>query len=707
MNDHRFLSACPHDCPDTCAMLTTVRDGRVVSVRGNPDHPFTRGGLCVKVKNYEERVYSPERVLRPLRRAGPKGSGDFAPISWDVALAEIRDRFQAIIAGHGPQAIMPCSYMGHEGLLNGLNCGDAFFNRLGATIAERTFCASGVGAAYQMVLGMSPGLDPESFAHARVILLWGCNVISNMLHHWPFIAEAQRKGARVVVIDPLRSRTAAAADWHIQIRPGTDAALVLGMIHVMIGEDLLDRDYIDRHTLGFEELAERAMGFPPARSAAITGVPQQDIETLARDYATAQPAAIRGGVALERSAGGGDAVRAILALPALVGAWRHVGGGIMLSPGRAFPIARNAISRPDLIRPGTRVVNVLEIGRALTGRLKLDPPIEALFVYNCNPMIAAPEADLVAEGLAREDLFTVVSEQFLTDTALHADIVLPATTQLEQIDLMFSWGHFYLTWNEQAIPPLGEAVSNTELFRRLAATMEFDDPWFRRSDEDMIQDVLDWSAPTLAGITIADLRQKGYARLNVGSPDRRAPHANGEFLTPSGKCELKSPLAAHGSLVLPHFRQGYMKDQPGTPVADVPDYIPARESPLGCANEPARHPLSLLTPKSHAFLNSSYANLPVQRHAAGEQCAMIHPDDALVREIRDGAIVTVFNDRGRLTCKAKLTTDVIRGAVAIYSGHWRSASRANVAVNALAGAAVGNIGRSPAFSDVAVEVALA
>jgi anaerobic selenocysteine-containing dehydrogenase len=705
MDERRFLSACPHDCPDTCAMVTTVRDGRATGVRGNPDHPFTRGGLCVKVKNYEERVYSPDRVLHPLRRTGPKGQGEFEPISWDAALAEIGDRFGEIIARHGAQAIMPCSYMGHEGLLNGLNCGDPFFNRLGATVTERTFCSSGANAAYHMVLGMSPGLDPESFVHSRFILLWGCNVISTMLHHWPFIAEARRNGAKIVVVDPLRSRTAAAADWHVPIRPGTDAALALGMIHVMIAEDLIDRNYVEKHTLGFDELALRAESFPPARVEAITGVPAADVARLAREYAGTQPAAIRIGVALERSAGGGDAVRVVASLPALVGAWRHVGGGVMQNPGRAFPLARDTISRPDLIKPGTRVVNVLQLGRALTGRLKLDPPISALFVYNCNPIIAAPEETLVAEGLAREDLFTVVSEQFLTDTALYADIVLPAATQLEQLDLMYSWGHFYLTWNEQAIAPLGEAVSNTELFRRLAKTMGFNEPFFRRDDEEMIRDALDWSSPAIGGITISDLRQKGFARLNVGSRECRIPHANGAFLTPSGICEFKSSMAAKGSFVMPNFRQGYRVDQAGTPVADVPDFIPPRESPLDPANGKTPYRLCLITPKSHAFLNSGYANLRVQRHAAGEQRVMLHPDDAQTRGILDGAAVTVFNDRGRLSCKAKLTPDVMRGVVAVHGGYWRSGSKAKAAVNVLAGAEVANIGRAPAFSDIAVEVA--
>ncbi|HTO65545.1 MAG TPA: molybdopterin-dependent oxidoreductase [Bradyrhizobium sp.] len=706
MTERRVLSACPHDCPDTCAMLTTVKDGKVVSVRGNPEHPFTRGGLCVKVKKFEERVYHLDRVLYPLRRTGAKGSGAFERISWDAALGEIKQRFQAIIGRHGPQAILPCSYLGHEGMLNGLGCGDAFFNRLGATVAERTFCASGIGAAYQMVLGMSPGLDPESFAHARLILLWGCNVIGNMLHHWPFIAEAKRRGARVVVIDPLRSRTAAAADWHIPIRPGTDTALVLGMIHVIGEEGLLDRDYIERYTTGFDELAARAKEFPPERVEAITAVPKEDIRKLAREFATLQPAAIRVGVAIERSAGGGDALRAIVSLPALVGAWRHVGGGVMASPARAFP--RKMLSRPDLIPPGTRVVNLLQLGRALTGRLGLDPPIDALFVYNSNPLIACPEEALVAEGLARDDLFTVVSEQFLTDTALYADLVLPAATQLEQIDLMYSWGHFYLTWNEQAIAPLGEAVSNTELFRRLAAAMGFDDdPLFRRSDEELIRETLDWSAPALSGITMESLRERGYARLNIGLPEERAPHADGSFLTPSGKCELKSSLAERGSFVVPPFRQGHLADQAGTPVAGVPDYVAPRESPLGQAPGAVRYPLSLVTPKSHAFLNSGYANLAVQRHAAGPQCAMLHPDDALARGIGNGETVTVFNDRGRLTCKARVTADVMPGLVAIPSGYWRSASASNTSANVLASAELGNIGRSPTFSDVAVEVRLA
>ena len=458
--------ACPHDCPDTCAMLVTVRDGRATEVRGDPEHPFTRGALCVKVNDYVERVYSPERVLYPLRRVGPKGSGKFERIGWDAALDEIVSRYKAIIAEHGAQAILPYSYLGTEGLLNGLNVGDAFFNRLGSSISERTFCASGAITGYMMTVGPTPGTDPESLVHSRYIVIWACNVISTNLHLWPIIAEAKRRGAKVVVIDPMRNRTAAAADWHIPIRPGTDGALALGLINVIIDENLTDNDYIDKYTVGYPELKERAREFPPERVSSITGIPAADIVRLAREYASTQPAAIRFGVGIERQAGGGQCVRAISCLPALVGAWRRPGGGLVFMPNFAFPIKYDVLMRPDFIRPGTRHINQYQLGTALSGEMGLAPPIKALFVYNSNPVVVAPDQDRMVAGLSREDLFTVVSEQFITDTADFADIVLPATTQLEQFDLMFSWGHLYLTLNMPAIAPLGEAVPNTELFRQ-------------------------------------------------------------------------------------------------------------------------------------------------------------------------------------------------------------------------------------------------
>jgi len=700
-------AACPHDCPDTCAMLVTVEDGRAVAVRGDPDHPFTRGGLCVKVNNYEQRVYSPDRVLYPLKRSGSKGSGQFERISWDEAVRTIRDRWTGIIGKYGPTAILPYSYLGTEGILNGLNVGDAFFNRLGATISERTFCDSGSCTAYFMTIGPSPGMDPESFKHSKYIILWACNTISTNLHHWPFIAEAKRNGAKLVVIDPVKTRTAREADWHIPIRPGTDAALALGLMNVLIAEDLVDHDYVQNYTTGFDELKERASAYPPEMVAKITGIPVQDIRTLAREYATTQPSVIRIGVAIERHAGGGQTVRATACLPALVGAWRRVGGGILQLPIWAFPVKWENLMRPDWIKPGTRVLNQWRLGPALLDEDKLDPPIKSLFVYNSNPAIVVPEQDKIIRGLEREDLFTVVSEQFLTDTARYADIVLPATTQLEQFDIMFSWGHLYLSLNQKAIEPLGEAVPNTELFRRLARSMGFDDRQWQRSDEEMALDALDWESPALQGITMDLLKEKGWARLNVGTPDTYAPHAAGNFLTPSGKCEFKASMAAGGNFVLPLFRQGSNEFQAGEPVDALPTYIPPRESPATNARLAAKYPLNVISPKSHAFLNSCYGNLPAQLHHAGEQVVLVNPRDAIARNIGEGSAIRIFNDRGSFEAIAKVSAEVMQGVVVAPMGYWRDLSRAKATVNALNPSAYADLGRAPTFSDTLVEITIA
>ena len=701
-NETRIVrGACPHDCPDTCAMLVTVEAGRAVGVRGDPDHPFTRGGLCVKVNNYEQRVYSPDRVLHPLRRTGPKGSGQFERIGWDAALAEIRDRWTTIIDRFGPTAILPYSYLGTEGILNGLNVGDPFFNALGATISERTFCDSASCTAYFMTIGPSPGMDPESFRHSKYIILWACNTISTNLHHWPFIAEARRNGAKLVVIDPVRTRTAREADWHIPIRPGTDAALALGMMNVIIGEDLVDRGYVEKYTLGFDELRERVEAYPPERVARITGIPADSIRTLAREYATTQPSVIRIGVAIERHAGGGQTVRATACLPALVGAWRRVGGGMLQLPIWAFPVKWETLMRPDWIKPGTRVLNQWRLGAALTGEERLDPPIKSLFVYNSNPVIVAPEQEKVVRGLAREDLFTVVSEQFLTDTARHADIVLPATTQLEQFDIMFSWGHLYLTLNQRAIEPLGDAVPNTELFRRLARVMGFADPHWTRTDEEMALDALDWTSPALQGISMDLLKEKGWARLSVGTPETYVPHAEGNFLTPSGKCEFKASMAAGGNFVLPLFRQGSNEFQAGDPVDPLPAYTPAKATP-----GPSKYKLNVISPKSHAFLNSCYGNLPAQLHHAGEQVVLVNPDDARARNIGAGSAVRVFNDRGSFEAVAKVSDEVMQGVIVAPLGYWRSLSRAGATVNALNPASFADLGRAPTFSDTLAEVAV-
>ena len=699
------VGACPHDCPDTCSILTTVEDGKAIAVRGNPDHPFTRGRLCVKVNNYEERVYSDKRLLYPLKRVGPKGSKQFQRISWDEAIETIAARWKSIIAEQGAQAILPYSYLGTQGIINGLNVGDPLFNKLGATVSERTFCDSGSCTAYMMTIGPTPGVDPESFVHSKYILLWACNTLGTNSHHWPFIEQAKKAGAKLVVIDPVRTRTARLADWHIPIRPGTDAALALAMIHVIIKENLVDRDYIDKHTIGYDELAERASTYTPEFAAQETGIPVEDIVKLAREYATTPPAVVRIGVAVERHAGGGQTVRAIACLPGLIGAWKHVGGGLLQLPIWAFPVKWEVLMRPDLQPEKMRVLNSWRLGPALTGELGFDPPIKALFVYNANPMAMVTEQAKLEQGLEREDLFTVVSEHFLTDTARYADIVLPATTQLEQKDIMFSWGHLYLSYNNPAIEPLGEAVSNTELFRRLAKAMGIEDPSFYRTDDEIIEASLDWTNPVLQGITLEDVKAKGYARLTVPSADDWAPHREGNFPTPTGKCEFKSTITGGGNFVVPLFRQGYNGDQDGTPVDALPHYIPPNENPQTTPALAKRYPLSLITPKSHAFLNSNYGNLPAQTAQAGEeQSVFLHPDDAEQRGIVAGAPIRVFNDRGAFEAFASISPDVMPGVVMAPSGYWHRSNRKGATVHALTPPAYADLGRAPTFSDVLVQV---
>ena len=699
------IGACPHDCPDTCSILTTVEDGKAIAVRGNPDHPFTRGRLCVKVNNYEERVYSDKRLLYPLRRAGPKGSKQFQRISWAEAIETIAKRWKSIIARDGAQAILPYSYLGTQGIINGLNVGDPLFNKLGATVSERTFCDSGSCTAYMMTIGPTPGVDPESFVHSKYILLWACNTLGTNSHHWPFIEQAKKAGAKLVVIDPVRTRTARLADWHIPIRPGTDAALALAMIYIIIKENLIDRDYIDKHTVGYDELAERASTYTPEFAAQETCIPVEDIVKLAREYATTPPAVVRIGVAVERHAGGGQTVRAIACLPGLIGAWKHVGGGLLQLPIWAFPVKWEVLMRPDLQPEKMRVLNSWRLGPALTGELGFDPPIKALFVYNANPMAMVTEQAKLEQGLEREDLFTVVSEHFLTDTARYADIVLPATTQLEQKDIMFSWGHLYLSYNNPAIEPLGEAVSNTELFRRLAKAMGVEDPSFYRTDDEIIEASLDWTNPVLQGITLEDVKAKGYARLTVPSADDWAPHREGNFPTPTGKCEFKSTITGGGNFVVPLFRQGYNGDQDGTPVDALPHYIPPNENPQTTPALAKRYPLSLITPKSHAFLNSNYGNLPAQTAQAGEeQSVFLHPEDAEQRGIVAGAPIWVFNDRGAFEAFASISPDVMPGVVMAPSGYWHRSNRKGATVHALTPPAYADLGRAPTFSDVLVQV---
>lgn len=697
--------ACPHDCPDTCAMLYHVRDGKLVDVQGDPDHPMTRGGLCVKLKNFPAHHYQADRLLYPMRRTGPKGSGQFERISWDDALAEIKARWTEIIDEYGPQAVMPHAYLGHQGVLNGLTSGDAFFNRLGSSVAEKTYCESGSSTAWIMTVGPTGGLDVESMAYSKYIIVWGMNMISTNLHAWPFVLEAQKKGAKVVVIDPIRTRTARQADWHIPIRPGTDGALAMGLIHEIITQDLVDFDYVDNYTIGYADLAQRAAQYPPERVAEITGVPAETIRTLAREYATTQPAAIRQGVAIERSRGGGQAIRAITCLPALVGAWRHVGGGTVEMPIWEFPTQFDKICKPEWIPEGTRVINELDLGAALIGELTLDPPLKSLFVYNSNPVSQGPAQAKLIRGLLREDLFTVASEHFITDTARYADLILPATMQAEQLDIMVTWGHLYISLNQPAIPPPGECVPNVELFRRLAKTMGFDDDYWDRTDEQMLMDFHDWDAPAMDGITWDKLKEHGYLRINVGAPDVRAPHADGNFPTPSGKCEFKSSLAEGGNFVVPVWRSMYEAMQPSDPIDPLPDYVPPFEAPDSNPELAKRYPLNIVSPKPHAFLNSQYGNAQDKQRIQGEQRVSLHPDDAAQRGIVTGDLVQVFNDRGAFQGPAQLDDALIPGLVMANVGHWASSSPGLSSVNSITLDRHSTLGNAGVYSDNLVEVA--
>ncbi|MBC7698634.1 MAG: molybdopterin oxidoreductase family protein [Bacteroidia bacterium] len=697
-----FHGGCPHDCPDTCSMVYTVKDNKLISVKGNPDHPMTRGGLCVKLKDYEKRHYHPDRLLYPMKRTGPKGSKQFERITWDEALDTIVSKWQTIIKENGPRAIMPASYLGNQGLVHGLNGGDAFFNRLGATVTERTFCGEGSCTAWLLTVGPTAGVDPESFIHSKYIVIWACNSVSTNLHHWHIIHEAQKKGVKVVVVDSYASKTAKEADWHIAPKPGTDGALVMAMMNVIIEEGLVDQDYVDNYTVGYKELAERAKTRTPEWAEKITGIAAEDIRKFAREYATTPPAAIRLGVALERSYGGSQAIRAVTCLPALIGAWRHVGGGALQFPVWEHPYKFDVISRPDLIPEGTPVVNILQLGRVLTEEIKLDVPIKSLMVWNTNPVTQSPETDKIIAGLKREDLFTIVADHFITDTAAYADLVLPATMGAEMEDMILSWGHLYLTYNAKCADAPGEAIPNNEIFRRLAKRFGFEEDNFKWSDSECLENYVAWDSPACEGIDLAYMREHGFARLNVGTKDNRVPHKEGKFPTPTGKCMFLVEGAKN--FVAGPFRQMYEGFQPGEDLDALPDYVASRESAESNPELAAKYPLSIISPKSHGFLNSCYANVTEKIKGQGEQFVMINAADADMRGIADGAKVRVFNDRGAFEGDARITKDVNPGIVVATLGYWRQLNEGTV--NCISSAEFGDMGHSTTFSDNLVQVEL-
>ena len=677
MATHTVRGACPHDCPDTCAMQVTVTGGIAIKVQGDPNHPPTHGALCTKVSRYPERTYHADRVLHPLRRVGPKGSGQFERVSWDAALGEIAARLQAI-AARGPgaaQAILPYSYAGTMGLLQGESMDRRFFHKLGASQLDRTICSTAGGDAIAATYGAKVGMHLAHYAESRLIVIWGSNSIASNLHFWTFAQAAKRAGAKLICIDPRQTETADKCHQHIGLLPGTDGALALGLMHELIAHDWLDHDYLSRHTEGWPALRERALQWPPERAAAVCGISADEVRGLARDYGTTQPAAIRLNYGMQRVRGGGNAVRLIAILPCLVGAWKHRAGGLLLSASGWFkPVVDSAaLQRPELMpTPRPRVLNMSTIGDVLLTETSpaFGPKVEAIVVYNSNPVAVAPESGKVVRGFARDDLFTVVLEHFMTDTADLADIVLPATTQLEHLDLHTSYGHTYAMINEAAIAPLGEAKPNTQIFRELAARMGYSDACFSDSDEALAR------VAFKRDVTLDTLRERGWVKLPL--PD--APFADGGFPTPSGKCVIDSPQYG------------------------VPDHVANYESPTSSPALAARYPLAMISPPARNFLNSTFVNVTSLRDIEGEPLVEMHADDAAPRGITHGQRVRVFNDRGVHECKAVINSRARHGVVNGLGVWWRKLGSNGTNVNELTHQQLTDIGRAPAFYDCLVDV---
>ena len=697
-------TACPHDCPDTCSMLATVDNDTLISVAGNPENAFTRGSLCRKVTHYEERVYSKDRVLHPLRRIGAKGEGRFEQVSWETAIHEITTRWKQIIQESGPEAIMPYSYAGTMGIVNMSACDARLWNRMGATNLLRTICSSAAEAGYGYVNGWCGGMDPEDFSNSKFIIAWGTNLSSTNVHLMPIIREAQAKGAKFVVIDPYRTRTANAADWFIQPKPGSDAALALGMANIIFEEDLHDVEFMEAHSIGWVQFRERCAEYPVERVAEITGLEPDEIKKLAIAYATERPSAIRLGYGLSRTGNGGGMIRAIVCLPAVIGAWGKPGSGLLLSASAHFPLNRRRIKRPDLIhspddespvkygRSKPRSVNMNELGKALAS--VKDPQIRSLFVYNSNPAAVAPNSNLVLEGLKRDDLYTVVHEQMMTDTARFADIVLPATTQLECLDLMTSYGHLYVNLCQPAILPRGEARANIDVQNALAKAMGYSDTAFDETAEDIIRSALNTDSPLMEGITFEYLMEHGFAKLHAGSeqyipysipvptPTEAAeglPGTSLGFRTGSGKVEFYSQRAK---------RDGH---------DPLPEYRPAPESDIGSPKLARRFPINLLSPAAHHFLNSTFSNLESLQKGESEPRIWVNTLDAANRGVESGDLLRVWNNRGEVKLRAVVGENVRSGVAWSPSLWWHRDSHDELNLNALTSDSLTDMGGGSTF----------
>jgi anaerobic selenocysteine-containing dehydrogenase len=674
-------SVCPHDCPSACALLIDARDGRLAAVTGDPDHPFTRGIICGKVRAYAERIDSPLRVLRPLRRTGRKGAGQFTPVTWDDAIAEIAARWRGIIESDGAEAILPFSYAGTMGQIQ-YYAGHPLFHALGASRLERTICVATAYAGWRATVGAVTGNDSEQMVGADLVVLWGINAAYTSVNVMTLVSRARARGAYVVAIDPYRTPTAAQADEHLQVRPGTDAALALAVMHVLVQEGCIDPRYIARATVGYDRLAAEVKGWPPERVAAITGVPAERITAFARRYGAGPRTFVRIGIGLSRHDNGGMTCRTLACLPALTGAYADPHGGALLSSGGAFGLDLSVFERPDLLpRPAPRAINMIQLGRALTDPA-LRPAVRALYVYNANPAAVCPDQIRVLRGLAREDLFTVVHEQVLTDTACWADLVLPATMSMEHEDLYRSYGHFHLQLAGPVLRPPGEAQPNWEVFGRLARALEVAESHYGRSPVDLIRDALARGDASVRGITYERLREEGSVRLSLPRP--YLPFADGAP-TPSGKVELYSAaLAAQG-------------------LPPLPTYVPLREGPES-ADLVGRYPLQCIVPPNRFFLNSSFSQSERLRARQGTPTVLLSPQDAVARDIQDGDVVRVASARGQARFTARVNDAARPGVVVIEGIWWHRFHPGGRNVNVLTSDRVTDMGGGPALHSNLVQV---
>jgi anaerobic selenocysteine-containing dehydrogenase len=677
--------ACPHDCPDTCATISEVRDGRVISFTADADHPITDGWLCAKVRPYLQRVYAEDRLLYPMRRTGPKGSDQWERVSWDDAIGEIRDRWQQIIDRHGAAAILPYSYSGTLGLVEISVASTRLWNRMGASGLIRSICDAAATAAVNATLGGKLAPDPREIRHTRTLIIWGHNPASTAPHFMPILREAQRNGAFVVVIDPRKTRTARSADLHLQPTPATDAALALGLMHVIFAEGLHDEAWLERHSVGWRELRDRADAYPPEAVEQITGIPASTIVELARRFAAESPAMIKFSDGIQRHGNGGQTIRALLCLPALTGQYGVRGGGVFYSQSGHIVWDAEAVGHASTCPPAPREINMNRLGAALLGEAS-DPPVKSLYVFAANPVTSSPNSGRIIDGLLREDLFTVVHEQFMTDTARYADIVLPATTQLEQVDLHKPYGHQHLQYNHQAMPPLGEAKSNWTVMRLLAGAMGYTEPWLHQRSEAIIAEVLDATRDynaRLTGITLDRLQREGTVPYHT--PDGMdVPFAGGAFPTPSGKIELRcEAMITHG-------------------VDSLPDYLPPSEFR---DNGPRDGQLILLSGAAHHFVSSSMANQASLRAKEGQPQILLHEADALQRGIHDRTLVRVENERGWCVLLARISDEVQPGVAVAPKGQWAQHSPSGRGINQLTSDALADLGGQSTFHSTLVRVA--